>query len=333
MGRGPRAGVARIVRHFAGAEVRPGTPKGSSHAMHPHGDGTHAVEPMEGVRTAHVAAPPMMPRHGPHGPSPLGPRRPTIAEFASRSERIPSRPTQPCPVTPSPVSRYRAIARSLSDPHEKSRRAALVKTGIIFDWDDTLMPTTWLIEQKVVVKRGSRDLLDPKLKKILTSLAQEVIGVLSLARQLGTVAIVTNAEDGWVQESAAIFMPELLPILKHLHIVSARHLYTKQFKSDPSIWKTLAFRDVARFLFKGAGKRQLISIGDGEFERTAAVDMGRRERDFVSKSVKLYEHPNHELLRKSLRMILENIVGIVTTPKGLDIMLTTDPKAPDAFAG
>jgi len=112
---------------------------------------------------------------------------------------------------------------------------------IIFDWDDTILPSSWLssrcmsLDEGAVVSHSERMLLD--------SLSETVCRTIDLATQLGRVAIVTNAEAGWVQLSAAKFMPAVLERLESLDIVvmSARSIFESASNRTPISWKVEAF--------------------------------------------------------------------------------------------
>ena len=49
--------------------------------------------------------------------------------------------------------------------------------------------------------------------------------MLELAVKYGKVYIITNAAEGWVEFSAAKFMPDVLPVLDKVTIISARTKY------------------------------------------------------------------------------------------------------------
>lgn len=103
---------------------------------------------------------------------------------------------------------------------------------IIFDWDDTLMCSTDI--------KAQRDPSAHELRKLELS----VRAILLSALRLGRTAIVTNANLGWVEASANVFMPGLLPILDKVQVLSARQSYEELFPDDFTRWKKEAFRDI-----------------------------------------------------------------------------------------
>ena len=81
---------------------------------------------------------------------------------------------------------------------------------IIWDWDDTLMASTFLSPYQ------SR-ILEPSVRKRLPKIAQGqldqlqdlVIKVLRKSVQMGPTYIITNAGQGWVELSSGRFLPKL----------------------------------------------------------------------------------------------------------------------------
>merc|ERR1719203_924364 len=119
--------------------------------------------------------------------------------------------------------------------HAKPRTEHKGQTVIIFDWDDTLIPTHWL-------RRNEHRVLVEDLHAVLRKVAQHAKFVLETAMRLGCTYIVTNAEVGWVELSAARWVPELLPVLAQVPIISARDSFEHLFPANPGQWKVQAFR-------------------------------------------------------------------------------------------
>merc|ERR1719422_111068 len=94
-------------------------------------------------------------------------------------------------------------------------------------------------------------------------------GLLELAMQLGHTFIITNSTDGWVENSAAKWVPDLLPVLQKVHVIYARTKYEPQFPGEYNKWKTQAFLEVQK-QFDSQIITNLISIGDSNLEMEAA---------------------------------------------------------------
>ena len=70
---------------------------------------------------------------------------------------------------------------------------------LIFDWDDTLLPSSWITESN---HRLDQELqVDDDTKVQLSLLEASVCRLLDIVTQHGTCIIVTNAETGWVELS------------------------------------------------------------------------------------------------------------------------------------
>ena len=75
--------------------------------------------------------------------------------------------------------------------------------------------------------------------------------MLELAVAVGRVYIITNACEGWVQFSCKTFMPECLPILSKITIISARARYESRYPGQVPKWKLYAFLETQTDLTNG----------------------------------------------------------------------------------
>lgn len=172
---------------------------------------------------------------------------------------------------------------NLQDTHFNADR----DTVIIFDWDDTLFCTSALKE------------CEPAH---LYKLEHIVKATLELAMNLGTTLIVTNANDGWVQQSASIHMPRLLPILKRIAVVSAREVHEHVFPEEPYTWKRETFLKLLRR--KIACELNLIVLGDSFAEIEAADAVGQTLGHVpLVKTVKFKADPSPNELLSELHVI------------------------------
>ena len=110
------------------------------------------------------------------------------------------------------------------------------ETIIVFDWDDTLLASSFLSSKGYRLDTDKSKLVD--VEAGLRDLEQAIIAVITLALQYGEVHIVTNAETGWVQLSAAKFIPAVVPLLHRVSILSARSTYEGRYPDAPLKWKS-----------------------------------------------------------------------------------------------
>lgn len=193
----------------------------------------------------------------------------------------------------------------------QTQRPPRHQTLLIFDWDDTLLPTTFLNSQG-----------DQKLPAVVTQklrkTASQVKELLTTASQLGQVFIITNAMSGWVEYSAAKWMPELLPVLQNMRIISARSKYEPKYPGDVDQWKLNAFLDIQKQLNLEV-VTNLLSMGDSNFEMDAVHAMGTAFSRPLIKTIKLKQSPTPDELVKQLDLIVPKFQTIVNTGRNLKI--------------
>jgi len=177
------------------------------------------------------------------------------------------------------------------------------ETIIIFDWDDTILPTTWLDEQGVCDLEA---VPSQEHEEQLQALTDQAIQTLLIAKAHGTVVFVTNAEHGWIELSCQKFMPSLYPLLQDVKILSARTKYEASCSFRPAEWKHLAFRDeIDGFceLVNQHRRKNILSIGDSPHEREALIRVTERIPNSCVKAMKLIMRPRLEQLRQQHELI------------------------------
>lgn len=110
---------------------------------------------------------------------------------------------------------------------------------IIFDWDDTICPSSF-VDQYKVESYNDLPLHCQNLFKEISRCAEKC---LSMASKFGKVLLITNSDEGWVHYSAERFLPHMLPVLNSglYKIVSARTRYEQYYPNQPLCWKAAAF--------------------------------------------------------------------------------------------
>jgi len=197
-------------------------------------------------------------------------------------------------------------------------------TVIIFDWDDTLLASSFLHQ------RGYRlDNMMPPNEEVdsgLKLLEESVIALLTHAQQFGEVNIVTNAETGWVQLSAQKFMPGVVPLLEKIHVISARSTYEADHPDSPLKWKYHAMEERLGVHFvtptDPSRTRHVISFGDSHVEREAVRTVTKQFEGTRTKSVKFAERPSMEQLRRQIELVSNCFSYIYSHDGDLDLMLT-----------
>jgi hypothetical protein len=204
---------------------------------------------------------------------------------------------------------------------------AVEDTIFIFDWDDTVLPTTWLEEQGLFPD-DSTVTLNAEQETLLNAVAERASETLRVAKAHGTVVLVTNAEHGWVELSCQQFMPSLLPSLEGVKILSARSTFewcAETRIERPSEWKYLAFySEIGEFYelsAHGDRRKNVISIGDSPHERQALIRVMEHIPNSCVKAMKFTERPNIEQLLDEHKLLNECLGDIVHHKGSLDLGL------------
>ncbi|CAJ1343624.1 unnamed protein product [Effrenium voratum] len=196
------------------------------------------------------------------------------------------------------------------------------ETLIIFDWDDTVMPSSWVLEEGLQLEGEE---LPEQQKVRLSELSKLAAETLALAGQLGTVLLVTNAETGWVELSCQRFLPDLLPALRTVRTLSARTQYETPRVSSPFEWKHRAFLCEISRTFEGSlakpRRRNILSFGDSGHEREALIKATVNMPHTRTKSIKFLDRPGVEELRKQHALMGKCLRKIVHHDGNVDLFL------------
>jgi hypothetical protein len=198
----------------------------------------------------------------------------------------------------------------------------------IFDWDDTLCPTTWL---------DTQDEDEAELPAEFVGIAQRVLEV---ASKYGEVAVVTLAERSWLERRLSQYPSNFIgcPVY-HARDYGCTTSDEPQYcagrthdESEAAATATLvAMKRAAMSAVVGEScYSQVISIGDGKFEALAVHDLIFDGGISYTKSVKLSDDPTVESLMAQLNVVAETFPRVVaekrrlhlSTSKGADLLST-----------
>ncbi|EER07534.1 conserved hypothetical protein [Perkinsus marinus ATCC 50983] len=245
------------------------------------------------------------------------------------------------------VSHLKPILRSSSSPQLSPRiSAGDVGAGrgrqllFFIDWDDTILPTTWLrgckyltnsiaqMEQ-IVARQGGSVKLPSSVRRDLSMIEDYALDLLLKCCDLGSTAIVTNSSVNWIPFTARHYLPRLIPVLETIPCVSARpqlpdNLSAQAATCMASSWKTFKFQEMAC-----AYKMDfdcIVSIGDGFAERTAVMELRDIFPMCTCKAVRFMTQPNIYMLRDEIRQTLANLEEIADAePFASDLASGTKP--------
>jgi hypothetical protein len=189
-------------------------------------------------------------------------------------------------------------------------------TLIILDWDDTILPTTFLALNGYRVDGPDPD---EALAAELQTYSEHAEALLRGLLNLGQVIICTNAEAGWIELTCSKFLPKLESLVNQLEKMSARSEFEPQGLSNPFDWKKLAFSGILLKHRRG----NILSVGDSSHERTAVIYAWQTLGDQCvnCKSLKLLERPDLDCLRLQHVVALGVLHAVVLHSGHLDLFV------------
>ena len=193
---------------------------------------------------------------------------------------------------------------------------------IIFDWDDTLLPTTFLTQGGIF---NENLILSENDKRKIEKLEKSVLNLLNMAITKGDVYIITNAGLGWVEYSAQKFYPSVFEILPKIKIISARGEFEKDYPGDSRKWKLQTFLSLQKSLDTKL-VTNIICLGDSLFEIEAGRILGNQFSEAFVKTIKFKEGPKPEELNKQLMLVINQFHSIYIAVKNLTIRVEKKKK-------
>ncbi len=214
-----------------------------------------------------------------------------------------------------------SYSKSNNNPTYNTKDLHINNTNTIFilDWDDTLYPTSWSVDNEI-------DLTDPKsrtkyiahfreLDKYLSSTLREML-------RLGHVLIITNAMPEWVVLSSSV-LPKTKECLKNISVISARERY--QGKTDSANWKKMTFKEELDKRINTYKYTNILSLGDADYEYVALIDLYNWKKlpHKYLKSIKFIKSPDHNVLIEQIKTIKQHIPQICKSTRHHDLVFSS----------
>ena len=204
------------------------------------------------------------------------------------------------------------ISKNIWNPNMKPKQHNSI---IIFDWDDTLLPTSFLNPNGFF--NEDMELSNEEQEKLL-KLEKSVFLLLTEAIEKGNVCVITNAGKGWVKYSAKKFYPSIIELLSKIEIISARGEYEKIYPGNSREWKIQAFLNLLNFVNIKL-VTNIICLGDSLFEIEAGRILASKFKEAFIKTIKFKEAPKLDELIKQLDLVSHQFSFIYSSIKNLTI--------------
>ena len=213
---------------------------------------------------------------------------------------------------------FQKIVNSTTKKNLESKRSS--QNIFIFDWDDTIMCTTFITPRGYFTESNLVDLEEKKDVALFSKLEDIIVKILSYAITKGETYIITNAASGWVEYSSKMLFPKVLPILKKITIISARGWFEKEFPRNSKLWKISCFEEIGK-IYNHTILTNLIVVGDSLIEMEAAYSFAKYFIKYFIKTVKLKEAPTPLQLFKQLTLLNNDLDKIVNQQSSLAILI------------
>lgn len=188
-----------------------------------------------------------------------------------------------------------------------------LKTLTIFDWDDTLYPTI-----SYMMNNGIN----------YNDLDHKIYSLLSVILDYSNIIIVSDAEKQWIINCIKdLQYTKQLINEKQIKILSSRDIikeYESIYKKDLELTnrKIKIFKCI---LLLYPEYNNIISIGDSNKEYTALIDLYKNNKETrYFKNVKLFKHPNNDLLNEELKLLKDNYFDIYKLQENKDLVIKID---------
>lgn len=227
--------------------------------------------------------------------------------------------------------------------------AAPNQTFIVFDWDDTILPSSQVHPRCFVDTAGRlTSKLTPAIQRELRELCEQAVALFKTAKECGDIVIVTHAQRPWVEMSCKHFLPQLWAIVKDIRVLYASEVseqhpmaatnMVKEGASTPEevtrherVQTKASAMKVALASFYSQYPHQswknIVSIGDAVYEHDAirqVVSQRVSTKTCRTKCLKLVERPAVETLAIELGLLRMWMPKIVEANADVDMDFSAD---------
>lgn len=177
----------------------------------------------------------------------------------------------------------------------------------LFDWDDTLFPSSFMCKSGYWSPQEIPGSVLKKIKLIECSILELFNYIISFS----AVIIVTNSDKQWMNTTCKLFMPQLYTFIKkHVFDISAKNIHNIKYPDEPIMWKAKTMKYILNGFCKENKNKPIVSIGDSVVERVAFKSISNILHLKNVVSIKFIDSPSINQLRSQLVQLKEDIEHI-----------------------
>ena len=187
-----------------------------------------------------------------------------------------------------------------TNSYSKSSSSTKKETIFLFDWDDTLMCTSF-IHSKV-------EPLSEEEIKIISNLGLQVTSFLEKCSKYGKIIIMTNSSKDWMKNTSEHYLKIKEEFFKNIKIISNRDLYLKS-NIPKEKWKEMALNELlSKF---GDKVENLICASDSEEDINIFKNISKLRKEFNISTIKFKSKPSPLIMIKEIEYLSKNILNII----------------------
>ena len=182
----------------------------------------------------------------------------------------------------------------------KTKISILHETLFLFDWDDTLLCSSFISFKKFNLSQEELKLIG-ELGKLVFEFITECI-------KKGTVIIMTNSNESWVKLTATELMKMDPIIFKDINIISTRDIYEKQ-KISKNQWKKIAFKEIIKNYDNKI--KNLVCASDMPEDIEIFKNITEKYSEINVSTVKFKINPSPNIMIKEIKIMKESLDKLI----------------------
>ena len=178
------------------------------------------------------------------------------------------------------------------------------ETVFIFDWDDTLMCTTFILSKGQILSEEDKNIIN-NLGKIVNIFLKE-------CNKYGKIIIMTNSTEKWMKQTSEKYLKIKNNLIRKIKIISTRDKFAKK-GIEAKKWKELALEEI---LYKYGDKIENIICGsDSENDIEVFKNISEKYKKINISTIKFKAKPSPLIMIKQIEYLNKKLYEIIGTNK------------------